>query len=146
MRSALLSDRPGERVHLLVFEAGDEAMALLKAFCAERRVASGHLSGIGALAGARVAFFEPDAKQYEEIEVDEQVEVLALLGNVAWRDDEPLVHAHIVLGRRDGSARGGHLLEARVRPTLEVALSESAEPVRRRLDARVGLPLIKLDG
>jgi hypothetical protein len=53
------------------------------------------------------------------IEVREQVEVVSLMGNVVrgpaggWK-----VHAHVVLGRRAGGARAGHLLSARVSPTL----------------------------
>ena len=144
MRSTLLSDRPGARVHLLALEAGEEAMAVLRAFCAEHGIGGGHLTGLGALSGARVAFFLPEEKRYEQIEVAEQVEVLALVGNVARSEGEPLVHAHVVLGLRDGSTRGGHLLEAHVRPTLEIVLSESAAPLQRRPDAAVGLPLLDL--
>jgi predicted DNA-binding protein with PD1-like motif len=54
------------------------------------------------------------------------------------------VHAHAVLGRRDGSTRGGHLLEGHVRPTLEVMLVESQASLRRRSDPATGLALIDL--
>jgi predicted DNA-binding protein with PD1-like motif len=128
-----------------VLQAGEEAMAVLRGFCAEHGIGGAHLSGLGAVSGARVAFFDPDAKRYEPIEVAEQAEVVALVGNVAQSEGEPLVHAHVVLGLRDGSTRGGHLLDARVRPTLEIVLSESAAPLHRRLDAAVGLPLLDLD-
>jgi predicted DNA-binding protein with PD1-like motif len=59
-------------------------------------------------------------------------------------DGKPAVHAHIVIGQSDGAARGGHLLEAHVRPTLEVVLVESPAHLHRRFDPKCGLALIQL--
>jgi Fe-S oxidoreductase len=55
-----------------------------------------------------------------------------------------LVHAHVVLGKSDGSAHGGHLLEAHVRPTLEVTLAEAPRYLHRKHDPESGLALIRL--
>jgi predicted DNA-binding protein with PD1-like motif len=77
--------------------------------------------------------------------LEEQVEVLALTGNVALAKGQPKVHAHVVVGMRDGTAHGGHLIEATVRPTLEVVLVESAPHLRRSMDEATGLALIDLD-
>jgi len=43
------------------------------------------------------------------------------------RDPEKLgeVHAHVVIRRSDGTAHSGHLLEARVRATCDLILTES---------------------
>ncbi len=68
--------------------------------------------------------------------------MLALVGDVALENGAPKVHAHVVIGRRDGSAHGGHLLEAHVRPTLEVMLTESPAHLRRTFDPASGLALI----
>ena len=54
------------------------------------------------------------------------------------------MHAHVVVGKRDGTAYGGHLLEAHVRPTLEVVAVELPEFLQRKIDKDTGLPLIKL--
>jgi predicted DNA-binding protein with PD1-like motif len=76
--------------------------------------------------------------------VNEQVEVLSLIGDVALEGAHPKIHAHVVVGLRDGSARGGHLLEARVRPTLEVILTESPNYLTRKFDRESGLALISI--
>ena len=76
--------------------------------------------------------------------VPEQVEVLSLIGDVAVKDGEPQVHAHVVAGKSNGAAVGGHLMAAHVRPTLEVMLTESPEHLRRKFDAESGLALIDL--
>jgi len=71
--------------------------------------------------------------------------VLSLIGDVAATDrGEPGVHAHIVLGLPDGSARGGHLIAATVWPTLEVVLTESPKHLRRTFRPKLGLALIDL--
>lgn len=76
---------------------------------------------------------------------NEQVELLSLLGHITReRTGEPNIHAHVVLGEADGTAVGGHLVEAIVRPTLELILSESPAHLRRRKDPATGLALIDL--
>ena len=91
-----------------------------------------------------LGYFDWESKQYKKIPVSEQVEVLSLIGDVALKDGEPKVHAHVVLGRSDGSTRGGHLLDAHVRPTLEVILVESPVHLRKQVDEESGLALIRL--
>ena len=66
------------------------------------------------------------------------------MGDIALHDGKPQVHAHLVVGLRDGRARGGHLLEARVRPTLEVILTESPGYLKREHDPQSDLALIKI--
>ena len=91
-----------------------------------------------------LGYFDWEKKDYRKIPVHEQVEVLSLLGDVALKDDEPKVHAHVVVGRSDGSTRGGHLVKAHVRPTLEVILVESPEHLQKQIDPESGLALIRL--
>jgi predicted DNA-binding protein with PD1-like motif len=91
-----------------------------------------------------LGYFDRARKDYRKIPLPEQVEVLSLIGDVALEDDEPKVHAHVVVGKADGTAHGGHLLEARVWPTLELVLTESPRELARRSDRETGLALIDL--
>jgi uncharacterized protein len=143
MRSKVLKD-DGERVFAVIFEAGDEPVAGLTRFAEENKLAASAFTAIGAFSEATLGYFDWDKKDYERIAVKEQVEVLALVGDIALQDGKSKLHAHVVLGRRDGSACGGHLLAARVRPTLEVIVTESPAHLRRVHDAATGLALIKL--
>jgi uncharacterized protein len=72
------------------------------------------------------------------------VELLSLIGDIALRDGEPQVHAHVVVGRSDGNAHGGHLLEARARSTCELILTESPIHLQKKLDPESGIALIQL--
>lgn len=126
----------------LVFETGDEVMEALSGWCREQRITGAHFTAIGALSDVTLGWFDWQTKNYREIPLEEQVEVLTLVGDVALQDDQPAVHAHVVVGRSDGSASGGHLLHAHVRPTLELILDEVPVHLRKRHDPESGLALI----
>src|SRR5205085_10695817 len=90
-------------------------------------------------------YFDWATKDYKRIPVDEQVEVLSLIGDVAEADGTPVWHIHAVLGKFDGSGVGGHLLKGHVRPTREVSLTQPPAHLRKKKDPETGLALISLD-
>jgi predicted DNA-binding protein with PD1-like motif len=135
----------GDTTYVLIFETGDEVMGGLIAFAKEQQLEGSDFTAIGAFSSAVLGYFEVEQKTYKKIPIDEQVEVLTLIGNITREEDgEPKVHAHTVLGLADGTTRGGHLLEAHVRPTLELVLTESPVELRRRFNPEAGLALIDL--
>jgi predicted DNA-binding protein with PD1-like motif len=144
MRAKVLNESP-ERTIALVLDRGDEAMSSLQRFALEHKLTASRLTAIGAFESATLGYFDWERKVYERIPIDEQVEVLSLVGDIALDGAKPRVHAHVVLGRRDGSTVGGHLLEARVRPTLEVMVIDSPEYLRRVCDPVSGIALIRID-
>jgi predicted DNA-binding protein with PD1-like motif len=133
-----------QKTFAVIFETGDHVIEGLKQFAGEQGLAASHFTAIGAFKGVTLGYFDCDKKQYEKIPVHEQVEALSLVGDITINDGKPNIHAHVVLGRRDGSTRGGHLMEAEVRPTLEVILIESPAQLERRFNQEAGLPLITL--
>jgi hypothetical protein len=128
--------------YLLVFHTGQEVMKGLLAFAKKYRLLAGHLTGIGAVSGAVIGYFDPEKNAYLRHQEGGQAELLSVTGNLALYDNEPFFHVHVALGLRDGSARGGHLFEATVRPTVELVLTTSSRPVRREIDHQTGLPLL----
>lgn len=135
-----------ERTFALIFDPDDEVISGLKAFAMEQGLAASRFSAIGAFKDALLGYFDWQKKEYEKIPLHEQVEVLSLLGDVTLKDGKPSIHAHVVVGKRDGTAHGGHLLEAHVRPTLEVILTEAPKHLTRHFDETSGLALIRLEG
>jgi len=134
-----------ERTWALVFATGDEVTSSLSDFAYREQLRAARFTAIGAFREATLGYFDWASKQYEKIPLREQVEVLSLVGDVALEGDAPKVHAHVVVGKRDGSAHGGHLLDAHVRPTLEVMLTESPAHLQRLFDPASGLALIAID-
>jgi uncharacterized protein len=144
MKSKLIHETGGERTFVLVFETGDEAFSGLVGFAKEKKVAAARFTAIGAFRDVTLGYFDWQTKKYEKIPVSDQVEMLSLIGDVAVSDGKPAVHAHVVVGCSDGSTRGGHLLQAHVRPTLEVIIVESPAHLQKRHDPESGLALIAL--
>ena len=133
------------RSYAVIFSTGDELAKGLKDFAAEQALADASFKAIGALAAVKLAWFNPQTKKYQiAVDLKEQVELLSMIGDVAQHEGRPVVHAHVVVGRSDGTTAGGHLLEASVRPTCEVFLTESPVELSKALDPETGLLLIKL--
>ena len=146
MKSQLVNEVGGQRTFVVVLDPGEEAFAALTAFAIDRKVANASLTAIGAFEKATVGWFDPNARTYRKIPVDEQCEVLSAIGDVALGDDgRPSLHVHAVLGLSDGTTRGGHLLDGIVRPTLEVTLVEAPGHLRRSKRPELGVALIDLD-
>jgi len=144
MKSKLLHAIEGQRTFALVFETGDDAVAGIRDFAKRQSLNVSTLTAIGAFSDLVLGYFDWNKKTYRRIPVNEQVEVLSLVGNVVLKDGKPEVHAHVVVGKNDGTAHGGHLLAAHVRPTLEVVVVESPEHLRRVAREDSGLALIDL--
>ncbi|OZM76058.1 PPC domain-containing DNA-binding protein [Pseudonocardia sp. MH-G8] len=145
MKSTLLHETDGLRTFAVVMAKGDEAAEELARFAQEHEISAAALTAVGACREATLGYFDPDVMRYQDIPVTAQAEILSLVGDVATKDEKPAVHAHAVLGLRDGSTVGGHLQRAVVWPTLEVIVTESPAHLRKRVDEETGLALIALD-
>jgi predicted DNA-binding protein with PD1-like motif len=142
MKSALLSQDEELRTFVVVFETGDEAMSGLASFAKTASLGSSQFTGVGAFSRAVVGYFDWSSKKYQPIPIDQQVEVLSFTGDITIESGQPKVHAHVVLGKADGTAHGGHLQEGHVRPTLELMITETPAHLQRRMDPSSGLALI----
>jgi predicted DNA-binding protein with PD1-like motif len=133
-----------ERSFALAFDKGDEVVGTLTRFAREQELGGAHFTAIGAFSEVTLGYFDRERKDYRKIPVKEQVEVLSLIGDVAMDGDAPKIHAHVVVGKADGSTLGGHLLEGRVWPTLELVLTDLPRQMHRRIDRETGLALLDL--
>src|ERR1700761_1657798 len=144
MHSKLVS-RPGEtRMWFVVLERGEKVKDRLLALVKQEGIENASFVALGAFEKATIAYFDWQKKKYQNIPVDEQVEVITLVGDIVPDDKgKPSLHAHTVLGRHDGSTRGGHLIEGHVRPTLEITLTEMPAHLKRHKHPELGLALIE---
>ncbi|WP_328877656.1 PPC domain-containing DNA-binding protein [Streptomyces sp. NBC_00299] len=129
-------------VYVMVLAPGEDALAEITGFAREQGLGASQVTAVGAFSRAVVGWFDRAAKDYRRIGVDEQCEVLSLLGDIAVGEDGPTAHLHAVLGLSDGTTRGGHLLEGRVWPTLEVIVRDSPAALAKIHRPELGLALI----
>jgi predicted DNA-binding protein with PD1-like motif len=133
------------KTFVVILETGDEVMSSLKGVARLEHLAASSFQAVGSLSGAELGWFDWARKKYQTaVKLQEQVELLSLIGDVALKDNEPQVHAHLVIGRRHGTAHGGHLIRATVRPTCEIVITENPEHLKKEIDPESGIPLIRL--
>jgi|SRR5690242_15077996 len=143
MRSKLINS--GElKTYAVVFDERDEVIKSLGEFAREMRLKAAQFTGIGAFSEVTLGFFDFEKKDYSKIEIREQVELLSLIGDITLYNDKHQIHPHVVVGKKDGTAHGGHLLKATVHPTLELIVNESPGYIQRELNKETGLPLINI--
>ena len=144
MNAKRLNETP--RTFALVFDKGDEVTATLLQFAKENQLKASYFTALGSFSDATLGFFEREPKDYKHIEIGEQVEVMSLFGNIAHDESgQHKLHAHVVIGKSDGTAHGGHLLKAHVWPTLELFLTETSKEMQRKVDEETNLPLIAIE-
>jgi uncharacterized protein len=131
--------------YVVVCDPGDEVVDALTRFARSEHLEAAQITAVGGFEHATVGWFDREARDYRRIAVDQQCELLSLLGDVAEGPDGPIAHMHVVLGLSDGTTRGGHLLEARVFPTLEAVVTENPARLRKVLHPELGCALIDLD-
>ena len=131
--------------YVVVCDPDDEAVSALTEFARSERLEAAQITAVGAFEHAIVGWFDRAARDYRRIPIDEQCELLSLIGDVAEGQDGPILHVHAVLGLSDGTTRGGHLLEGRVFPTLEAVVTETPAQLRKVLRPDIGIALIDLD-
>jgi predicted DNA-binding protein with PD1-like motif len=138
-----MDETNGRRTFVVALEMGEEVVSSITGFAQQLSLASSSVTGIGGFQRVRLGFFDYERSGFRENLVDEQVELLSLVGNIADEEGTPHLHAHVVLGRYDATTRGGHLVEAVVRPTMELVIVEYPDHLQRRHDKKTGLVLLK---
>jgi predicted DNA-binding protein with PD1-like motif len=131
-----------EKVYVVIFRKGDEALSGLTDFAIRNKIEDAHFTAIGAEGSATLAWLDLSRKAYKRIDVKQQAEVLSLIGDIAMFDGKPIVHMHAVLGKQDGSTVGGHVFELNVNPTLEVFVTVDTLPLQKKSDDASGMKLI----
>lgn len=128
--------------YLIRLDSGENVLDRLTQFANVYRIGFGAIRAIGTFARVTLGYYDADAQTYRNQAVEEPVEVLNLSGNISKAENgQRMVHAHVVVGRSDYSALGGHLVDAIVGPTVEVIVETAPTTVRRRHDPDTGLQL-----
>ncbi|MDD5010165.1 MAG: DUF296 domain-containing protein [Syntrophorhabdaceae bacterium] len=108
----------------------------------ENSIQMGFFTAIGAVKTAHAAFYDQGTKTYTDFIIDEPAEILSCVGNVSEVDGDLSVHAHITLGLKDGTAKGGHLLEGTIIFASELfGIALDGQRLERRFDDITGLKL-----
>lgn len=128
-----------EKIHVFRINPGQELLGGIVRYCHEHSITSGVIIGIiGSVTSARLNFLMELPGKYESVDYTGPLEIVCAQGSVALKDDDPIIHIHIQLSRQD-TCQGGHLAEATVFSTAEVAIGELDYQLSRQADSYTGL-------
>ncbi|HXI01691.1 MAG TPA: DUF296 domain-containing protein [Candidatus Saccharimonadales bacterium] len=139
MKGRKLGDR-----FLLRLVRGEEVMESIRRFLSIERIPGATLTGIGASDRVTVGFYDIGIREYRPYTHEGRIEITSLVGNIAWRSGEPVIHIHVTAAEEAKGTFGGHLIDARVAATMEISLVPAPERLTRTIDPEIGLPLLDL--
>ncbi|MFX0168857.1 MAG: PPC domain-containing DNA-binding protein [Candidatus Hodarchaeota archaeon] len=133
------------------FEKGEDLLDGIRQVAIESQVTAGFLSVIGAVDRVQYGFYIPQSRSYASHSwkptnsSSPALEILSCLGNVAYLNNEVVVHAHITLSGVNGELLGGHLQKGcRVNPTAELTLLTVKGLLRREQNEELNLALLSI--
>jgi len=108
-------------------------------------IKSGLINCIGAFKKFTIGYFDITSKSYIQKTFEEYVELISCIGNISFKEDQPIVHLHISLGKRDYNIIGGHLIQpSLVSITGEVYIFEIDQKLLRANDPKFNLSLLNI--
>jgi predicted DNA-binding protein with PD1-like motif len=129
--------------HVLKLSKGEEVVESIVSFAKDHRITAASITGIGAVLDPVIGYYDLATKEYLREDLPGEYELVSLMGNISMKDDDPVLHAHVVLGA-PGFVEAGHLFSATVLVTAELVIRTLDGALQRRLDAEIGLPLLDL--
>jgi uncharacterized protein len=129
---------------LIRCEVGEKLPDVLLDLARSRHWISAEITGLGAVRGVTLAYYDLNDRKYINHPIDGIVELVSLVGNLAWLDGNPIWHLHCSVADRNGNLKGGHLVTLEVAVTVECWITLGDKPLARRYDEFSGLNLLDL--
>lgn len=129
---------------VVVLKKDERIIGKLIEFVKAKKIKAGYFSAIGALSQVELAHYDLRNQKYKTKTIKRQLEIASLMGNVATKGKEIIIHSHIAVSTDKMAVYGGHLKEATVAATCEVVFNEFKTPLNRRYAKNIGLNLLDL--
>lgn len=135
--------KPGRRF-VCRLPHGKDLITSIEDFCIELSIQMATFSIIGAVASVTFGAYDQKQQVYVTFKEESQLEIVNCIGNVSLKNGDPVVHAHIVLGDKQGKTVGGHLFSETILFAGEIDLQELiGKPLERVYDDTTGLMVWK---
>jgi predicted DNA-binding protein with PD1-like motif len=118
-----------------------EIISQITHLASKEKICSGVFGVIGALKQSELSYYDQKSLEYRKILVEGPAELISASGNISLRDDQPFVHAHVVLSDQDGKVWGGHLSKGMIFAAELYLLELLGRPLKREHDPVTGLYL-----
>jgi predicted DNA-binding protein with PD1-like motif len=146
MHMAIYKDIRPVKVFMGKLAHGADLWEELTDICIREEIRLGRIEAFGAVQKAKLGFYHQKTRNYESFALDRPLEITKLIGNISLKEGKPMVHAHVTLADKDGSAYGGHLMPGTIIFACEFLIQVFEGPIfNRKLDEQTGLPLWEMD-
>jgi len=129
--------------YIVRLQRREEIIESLTKLCKENDIKLGRVTAIGATNKVKIGLFNVETKEYHSTELEGDMEITNLSGNISRKDGEVYLHLHITLCDKNNRAFGGHLNMAVISATCEMIIDVIDGYVDREFDDEVGLNLFK---
>ena len=127
--------------YVVRIDRGEEIIEKLTELCKKEKIRLGSIEGLAAADHIVMGAYSVSEKVFHKTELNEEMEVSSLTGNISEKDGEVYLHLHINAAGKDGITHGGHLNEARISATCEIFVRKINGVVERKPDPVTGLNL-----
>ena len=130
---------------ILYLQQGDSLIESLTQLAGEKGLSSAFIQGIGAVTDVTLGYYNLQEKRYETKEFNKNYELISCLGNIAQKEGDPFVHAHVTIGDRNYNVFGGHLFQATISVVGEFIVNPIDFKIERTMNENVGLAVWDLE-
>jgi predicted DNA-binding protein with PD1-like motif len=121
---------------------GKDLISTIEDFCKESSIQMATFSLIGAVSSYTIGSYDQTQQVYVTFTEKAPMEIVTCMGNISLLDENPFVHAHIVLGSESGELIGGHLFSETILFAGEIDIKElTGKPLEKAYDRTTGLKL-----
>ncbi len=129
-------------LYIVRIDRGEEVISSLTEFCKKEKISSGQITGLGATDKVVIGLYSVATREYRKTELNGEMEITSIIGNISCKDGEPYLHLHINVCNSDMQIFGGHLNECQISATCELIVTPGDKQIERRFDAtQTGLNL-----
>jgi predicted DNA-binding protein with PD1-like motif len=129
--------------YVLRANVGEEIISELGEFCKEQKIEAGKFFAIGATKEVKLGWYDVDTKEYTWQEYKEKLEIVSLLGNIARKESDVIVHAHGSFSTQQMQLVGGHVTKLVVGGACEIIVEKFDGHVEKAYDSQAGLNLMQ---
>jgi len=123
----------------------EDLIDAIKVLVKEYDIKGGLINAIGAFKKFTIGYFDLNTKEYNLKTFEEDVELISCMGNISYKDGEPIIHIHISVGKGDYNLNGGHLSQPSIISiTAEVFIYEINQKLNRVNEPPFNLSLLEL--
>ncbi len=134
-----------DRTIIMRIDRGEEILTQLKVMALKEDIKLASVRALGAVGDFTVGVFKTGEKKYYANHFTGDFEIVSLTGTISTMNGEYYAHLHMSAGDDKGAVFGGHLNEAIVSATCEMAVEIIDGQVDRAFSEDVGLNLFKFD-